>query len=153
MPANDMYMVVLAKSAWHPLGRRIGTLFSWINKPFSRGWVRLDPDNPAGSPQVAFQLLADRRDLDRLKLAFRFMAALGETAALGAIASDPAVATHGALAQLVSQPNTRNWLLTLAPALLMDGPAPLRRLVLNTLIAPGQDRDVAAALADDALLG
>jgi 5-(hydroxymethyl)furfural/furfural oxidase len=152
MPSNDMYMVVLAKSAWHPLGRRIGTFFSWINKPFSRGWVQLDPANPAASPQVAFQLLSDPRDFQRMKIAFRFMASLGETAALRVIASDPAVATHGALAQLVSEANTRNWLLTLAPALLMDGPSPLRRLILRTLVAPGRERDVARALADEDIL-
>jgi len=38
---SDMYMMAAAQSAWHPLGKQIGTLISWVNKAFGRGSVDL----------------------------------------------------------------------------------------------------------------
>ena len=110
-PPSDMYLVVVAKSAWHAIGRRVGSLMGWINKPFSTGYVRLAPRNPAGPAEVAFELLSDPRDFARMKAGFRFMASLFDTAALRAIARDPAVSTHGALAQLVGRKSLANRLL------------------------------------------
>jgi len=149
-PPNDMYMVVVAKSAWHAIGRRIGSLMGWINKPFSTGWVQLDTRNPAGPPKVSFELLSDARDLSRMKDSFRFMASLFDTQALREIALDPAVSTHGALAQLVGGKSLRNALLCLAPAVLMDGPASVRRLLMRHLVAQGDALN--RILADDDLL-
>lgn len=147
---QDMFMVVVARSAWHPLGRRIGTLFSWVNKPASSGWLRLSAKDPAGFPEISFELLSDRRDLDRLKDAFRLMAALFATQALRAASADPFATTHGALAAAVREPTLRNHLMTLIPALLSDGPPALRRAVFGSVIAPGFDLE--ATLADDARL-
>ncbi len=73
-PPNDMYMVAVSKSSWHPIGRRIGTLFGWVNKPFSSGVVRLRSPDPGEYPQVAFELLTDRRDFLRVKAMYRWMA-------------------------------------------------------------------------------
>ena len=41
----------------------------------------------------------------------------------------------------------RNWMLTIGPALLLDGPSALRRQVIGRLLAPGAD--LAAELADE----
>lgn len=149
-PPNDMFMVAVARSAWHPLGIRIGTLFAWINKPFSTGSVRLVSRHPADYPEVAFELLSDARDLARMKASFRFMAELFATPALRRATDDPFATTHGALAASVREETWRNRLITLPPALLTDGPAALRRAVIGTLIAPGFD--LARTLADDGLL-
>lgn len=146
-PSNDMFMVAVARSAWHPLGVRIGTLFAWINKPFSTGTVTLSRENPAGYPDVAFELLADSRDLDRMKAAFRFMAELFARPGLQRATADPFATTHGAMAAMVREETLRNRLLTLPPALLTDGPRALRRAVIAALIAPGFD--LTATLADD----
>ena len=146
-PANDMFTVVVAKSAWHPIGRRLGSLFSWVNKSYSQGFVRLRPDDRDGYPEVAFELLSDARDLLRMKSAVRRMAAVYASAEMRAAAADPFAATHGAMAALVGQVSLRNYLLTLGPAMLTDGPAALRRMVIERLFSPGIN--LAAALQDD----
>jgi len=144
---GDMFLVVVAKSAWHPVGRRIGSLFSWVNKPHSRGWIRPDPRNPLGQPDVRFEMLSDSRDLARMKLAVRRMAAFYATEALKAASAHPFAATHGAMARLVGDVNLRNWIATMVPALLTDGPSQLRDLVVDHLFAAGDDLDL--ALKDD----
>lgn len=149
-PENDMFMVAIARSAWHPLGFRLGTLFAWVNKPFSRGWVKLSPDAPQAYPEVALELLSDRRDLVRMMAAFRFMADLYDTPALRRATADPFATTHGAMAAMVREETLRNRLITLMPALLTDGPGFLRRAVIRSLIAPGFD--LGETLADDTLL-
>lgn len=138
-PRNDMFMVVVARSAWHPLGTRIGTLFSWINKPYSAGNVKLSVQDPDGYPEIGFELLSDRRDLTRMMASFRFMAALFASPSLHATAPEVFATTHGALASLVREETRLNRLITLAPALLTDGPGWLRRAVIDRLIAPGFD--------------
>jgi len=136
-PPADMYTVVVAKSAWHPIGRRLGSLFSWINKSYSTGFVRLASPDPHTCPEIAFELLSDPRDLERMKACVLKMWAFFQSAPLAAAASDPFAATHGAMAALVGKISRRNWLMTLPPALLMDGPPALRRLMIDRLLAPG----------------
>ena len=150
MPISDLYMLAISKSAWHPMGRRIASLFGWINKPASTGWVRLARDGSGLRADIAFQLLSDPRDLARMKALFRFMAGLFDTDGLRAATADPTVSTHGALAQIVGTRSLRNWALTLAPAMFMDGPAPLRRATIDMLVA--QEEPLARILGDDALL-
>jgi 5-(hydroxymethyl)furfural/furfural oxidase len=142
-----MFMVVVAKSAWHPIGLRLGSLFSWINKPYSSGSLKLNPSDPAGYPDVAFEMLSDPRDMARMKLAVRKMSAFYLSDALKAAADHPFAATHGAMAALVGQINLRNWLMTIGPAMLTDGPSKLRDTVINRLFAAGGD--LGTALRDD----
>ena len=143
----DMYTVVVAKSAWHPIGRRIGTLFSWINKPYSTGRVSLRSADPRDYPEVAFELLSDPRDMARMKEAFVKMWAFFSTQHMAAVSSDPFAAIHGAMAAFVGNIGTKNWLMTLGPALLMDGPPSLRQLVLGRLLS--SVADLKSAIHDD----
>lgn len=149
-PPNDMFTVVVAKSAWHPIGRRLGSLFTWINKPYSSGFLRLRSPDPETFPEVAFELLSDWRDLVRMKSAVRQLAAFYASSAMQGASADPFVAIHGAMAAMVGKINLRNWLLTLGPALLTDGPRALRRKVIDQLLAPGNN--LAEALVDDRAL-
>ncbi|MEX2552628.1 MAG: GMC family oxidoreductase N-terminal domain-containing protein [Actinomycetota bacterium] len=145
--ANDMFTVVVAKSAWHPIGRRLGSLFSWVNKPYSQGYLKLNPANPGGFAEVAFELLSDARDRERIKLAVRRMAGFYLARQLADASEYPFAATHGAMAALVGKVSLRNWLMTLGPALLSDGPRPLRNEVIKRLFAGGTD--LAEALLDE----
>ncbi|MCQ2006242.1 GMC family oxidoreductase [Rhizobium sp. NRK18] len=70
-PAGDMHAAILSRSGWHSVGMRLGSLFFWVNKSYSRGSVRLSPSDPHGEPDVDFRMLSDERDLVRLKLALR----------------------------------------------------------------------------------
>jgi len=45
----------------------------WVNKPSSTGWLRLRDADPSSFPDVDFNLLSDRRDLERLKAALAFI--------------------------------------------------------------------------------
>jgi 5-(hydroxymethyl)furfural/furfural oxidase len=149
-PPNDMFTVVVAKSAWHPIGRRLGSLFTWINKPFSQGHVKLTSADSRTRPEVAFQLLSDPRDFARMKSAFVQMAEFFAAPSMTRATADPFAAIHGAMAAAVGKMNWRNWLATMPPALALDGPAAIRRQVIRRLLAPGQN--LAAALADDEVL-
>lgn len=73
-PRGDMYLAIMGRSAWHEVDQRIGTLLVWVNKPYSRGAVRLQADDPDAEPEVSFRLLSDERDLVRLAEGFRLAA-------------------------------------------------------------------------------
>lgn len=64
-PPGDMYIGYVGQTGWHALGRRISALTPGLLKPFSRGRIRLDPANPAGSADIAFDFHADARDSAR----------------------------------------------------------------------------------------
>lgn len=84
-PQGDMHAAILSRSGWHSIGLRLGSLFFWVNKSYSRGFVKLVSLDPHVEPEVDFRMLSDERDLRRLKLALR----------LGAEAlSDPFMAGH-----------------------------------------------------------
>ncbi len=76
VPKGDMFVVVLTKSAWHAVGAQIGSALTFVNKTYSEtGQIKLASRDPAAEPIVEFNLLSDRRDLDRLMSGFRKMAA------------------------------------------------------------------------------
>lgn len=70
-PPGDMHAAILSRSGWHSVGQRIGSMFFWVNKSFSRGFLKLKDARPETEPFVDFRLLSDNRDLERLKTALR----------------------------------------------------------------------------------
>ena len=149
-PHGDMYVSVTAKSAWHAVGLRLGSMLLWINKPFSRGSVTLASADPATEPAVDFNLCSDRRDLERLKDAVRRMAALFALPPLAAVALDPFPSSYSERVRRIGTVNTKNRILTSILGALLDGPGPVRRAAIAGLITQG-DR-MARLLADDAAL-
>ncbi|MDP7652078.1 MAG: GMC family oxidoreductase N-terminal domain-containing protein [Rhodospirillales bacterium] len=146
-PPGDMAISTIAKSAWHPLGRRLGSLQLWANKSYSRGQVGLASADWRAMPEVEFNFLADRRDMDRLKFGLRFLAGLFETPPLKAQARDPFPSSWSPRAKAVSTVNLRNWVLTGILAGMMDGPGALRCLLVRGLITDG--KTLSDLLADD----
>ncbi|MGE7414647.1 GMC family oxidoreductase [Methylobacterium tarhaniae] len=65
-PEGDMHGAILSRTGWHSLGRRIGGIFFWVNKSYSRGEVALASPDPRAEPLVDFRMLSDPRDLARL---------------------------------------------------------------------------------------
>lgn len=63
---HDMLMYPFNWTAWHALGRRIGALVVYVNKPYSKGSISLESADASVAPRIAFNLLSDRRDFDRL---------------------------------------------------------------------------------------
>jgi 5-(hydroxymethyl)furfural/furfural oxidase len=72
-PEHDMLMYPFSRSSWHPLGRRIGALVLYVNKPFSIGSVELAGGSDSALPKVDFNLLADERDLLRMTQGLQFL--------------------------------------------------------------------------------
>src|SRR5882757_4713445 len=127
VPKGDMFVAVLTKSAWHAVGAQIGSLLTFVNKTYSEtGQVKLASRDPAAEPIVEFNLLSDRRDLDRLMCVFRKMAGLQMSAPLQAVTDKPFPASYTDRVRKIGVVNAKNKILTSIAAALMDGPAALR---------------------------
>ena len=151
VPAGDMAVSIQSKSAWHAVGERIGTVSVWVNKTYSEaGEVKLASADWRDEPVVNFNLLSDRRDLDRLMTSFRRLGALYRLPAVKALISDPFPASYGDKVRQVSAMTRRNRLLTSAFAFLLDGPASLRSALLRQFVIDGPSFETAMQ-DDDAL--
>jgi 5-(hydroxymethyl)furfural/furfural oxidase len=138
IPAGDMFVVVLSKSAWHAVGRQIGSLLTCVYKTYSEtGQVKLASRDPSAEPIVEFNLLSDRRDLDRLMSGFRKVAALQMSAPLAAVTDKPFPASYSDRVRRIGVVNAKNRILTAIAAALMDGPAALRSTMIDNFIVEG----------------
>jgi 5-(hydroxymethyl)furfural/furfural oxidase len=138
VPKGDMFVGVLSKSAWHAVGAQVGSLLAFINKTYSEtGQVKLGSRDPLTEPIVEFNLLSDRRDVDRLMSGFRKMAALQISAPLKAVTDKPFPASYSDRVRKIGVVNTRNKLLTTIAAALMDGPAALRHYMIDNFVVEG----------------
>jgi 5-(hydroxymethyl)furfural/furfural oxidase len=138
VPAGDMFVAVLSKSAWHAVGAQIGSMITFVNKTYSEtGQVRLASRDPWAEPIVEFNLLSDRRDLDRLMSGFRKTAALQMSAPLAAVTDKPFPASYSDRVRRIGVVNAKNRILTAIAAALMDGPAALRGYMIDTFVVEG----------------
>ena len=137
----------IQRSAWHPLGGRLGTLQAWVNKPYSRGRVSLASADWRAEPEVEFNLLSDRRDLDRLMAGMRFLASLVQHDDLKRCFLDPFPSSYTERVRNINKVSFKNWLTTSILATLMAGPGPLRRFLARNVITLGDTLD--GLLADD----
>jgi 5-(hydroxymethyl)furfural/furfural oxidase len=138
VPDGDMFVVVLSKSAWHAVGAQIGSLLTCVYKTYSEtGQVKLASRDPAAEPVVEFNLLSDRRDLDRLMSGFRKMAGLQMSTPLTAVTDKPFPASYSDRVRKIGVVNAKNRILTAIAAALMDGPAALRSAMIDNFIVEG----------------
>src|SRR5205807_9904422 len=138
VPAGDMFVAVMSKSAWHAVGKQIGSLLTFVNKTYSEtGQVKLASRDPRMEPIVEFNLLSDSRDLDRLMSGFRKMAALQMSTPLRAVTDAPFPASYSDRVRKIGVVNTKNKVLTAIAAVLMDGPAALRHYMIDNFIVEG----------------
>ncbi|RWG49658.1 MAG: GMC family oxidoreductase [Mesorhizobium sp.] len=149
-PPTDMAISVLAKSAWHPIGKRLGTLNFWINRVYSTGTVSLKSSSHFIEPEVNFDMLSDQRDAERLKNAFRFVARLINHKALANTALDPFPSTWTGRAKRIGKYNRLNYGLTSLLAAVMDSSSSLRRSLIRFAITDG--RSISDLLNNDELL-
>ncbi|MDD9906406.1 MAG: GMC family oxidoreductase N-terminal domain-containing protein [Rhodospirillaceae bacterium] len=160
-PQGDMFVAVVAKNAWHAVGEQIGLLIIFVNKTFSEtGQVKLASRDWRDEPTVEFNLLSDKRDLDRLIDGFRRMAAIQASSAMQAVTSDPFPASYSDKVRQVGLVNKKNDVLTKIMAKLLDGPDALRRVLIEKFIMEGvtvhdvlTDDDKAEAFVRKAAVG
>jgi len=151
VPSGDMFVAVLSKSAWHAVGAQIASLLTFVNKTYSEtGQVKLASRDPRMEPIVEFNLLSDRRDLERLMSGFRKTAALQMSAPLRAVTDRPFPASYSDRVRKIGVVNAKNKILTAIAAALMDGPAALRRYMIDTFVVEGFTFD--EVMSDDEAL-
>jgi len=108
-PENDMIMVAINKTAWHPLGRRIGALGFEVHKTYSRGEVRLRSPDVTIPPEVKFNLLSDARDIARMTVGLRLcLDIFADTRMTPAM--NEVFLSNGKIVKSLGQRNVRNWL-------------------------------------------
>ena len=138
VPRGDMFVAALSKSAWHAVGAQIASLLAFVNKTYSEtGQVKLASRDPRTEPIVEFNLLSDRRDLDRLMSGFRKMAGLQMSAPLKAVTDKPFPASYSDRVRKIGVVNAKNKVLTAIAAALMDGPAVLRHYMIDNFVVEG----------------
>lgn len=137
-PQGDMFMSVASKSAWHAVGEQIGSMLTWVNKTYSeRGQVQLASTDWRQHPVVEFNLLSDRRDLERLMIGFRLAAALVQSPPLAAVTTDPFPAAYSDRVRRIGVVNSRNRILTSIIAKFLDGPGFLRSAFIDRFVIEG----------------
>jgi 5-(hydroxymethyl)furfural/furfural oxidase len=135
IPAADMVMMAVCRSAWHAIGVRIGTLSSYIGRSYSTGQVRLTSPDPDDEPFVNFNWLSDQRDLDRMVDAFRRMANILTSDPVPHYLSNLFASKFSQRVRNVSQKNFKNAVLTNIAALVMDNSSALRKLMFGKIIS------------------
>lgn len=132
-PPTDMTLDVWERTpnqlSWDPLASQIANLMILLNKVYSTGSVKL---NGLAQLDIKFNLLSDRRDLDRMVDSIYFVAEL---------ARDPLVAHlitriffpdyTSPLVYKISQDNLEAQVLSVAGAIGLSGPAALRNKFLD----------------------
>ena len=137
-PAGDMFVAGVSKSAWHAVGEQIASLLLAVYKTYSEtGQVKLVSRDWRAEPTVEVNLLSDRRDLDRLTDGFRRLGAMQMSAALQTATSNPFPATYSDKVRQIGVVNDKNRRITNIVAKLLDGPAWLRRWVIDRFIVEG----------------
>ncbi|MBX3532592.1 MAG: GMC family oxidoreductase N-terminal domain-containing protein [Rhizobiaceae bacterium] len=132
---SDMFMMFAAKSAWHPLGRKIATAISWINKVHSTGRVELVSGDPAAEPTATFNFLRDERDLERLSDAVGLMGRIFASRSMAPAIDHVGPSSYSGFAKSLGRQTLRNYLLTAPAALAIDALPPLRKQFFRTMVS------------------
>jgi 5-(hydroxymethyl)furfural/furfural oxidase len=136
-PAGDMSLAIIARSGWHAMGQRVGSLYVWVNKSYSQGSVTLRSAVPNDEPVVDFRMLSDRRDLERLRKAFRFVADLAEAPELDSVRSTIFPTNYSDRVRKVSSPGLKNQFQMGLFARILDALPKFRRRLIETLVTDG----------------
>ena len=141
-PPGDMFVVGASKTSWHAVGEQIASFIVFVNKTYSEsGQVLLNTTNWADEPKVEFNLLSDRRDLERIADAIRRLTPLYSDPSMQEMMTDPFPASYSDKVRQVGEINGKNRLLTGIMAALLDGPGFLRRYLIEKLIMEGYTLD------------
>lgn len=113
----------------------------WVNKSYSKGAVTLRSADPADAPDVDFRLLSDRRDLHRLRAAFRFVGELAMASELDGVRSVVFPTNYSDRLRKVSRPGRWNRLQMNLLATLLDTLPGRRQKIIETLVTGGITMD------------
>lgn len=134
---NDLMMLVLNKSSWHGVGGATAGLGVTLNRPRSRGSVRLRSANPVTNPEVNFRMLTESADFERLLAGYELAADLMLSPEVRAIRNEAFAAGYSRVVRRLNQPGLVNIVAANTISAMLDGPTLLRRSMLKWGIASG----------------
>lgn len=149
-PDSDMVMSVVCRSAWHPIGQRLGTVSCYVGKSFSRGRVSLSADGPDAYPDIVFNWGSDPRDMTRLAQGFRRLVALFGDPAIARIARNPFASAFSDRVRSINRNSPTNRILTGIAAQVMDLSDLGRGILIDRMMAAGTS--LGSLAADDGRL-
>jgi 5-(hydroxymethyl)furfural/furfural oxidase len=149
-PQGDMNLAIIVRSGWHEIGKRVGSLYVWVNKAYSQGSITLKSANPLDNPDIDFRMLSDPRDMERLRNAFRFVAEIAASPELDGVRSKIFPSNYSDRVRKVSSPGFYNAMQMGAFAMMLDGLPMLRSWLIDTVVTSGVT--IADVLKDDATL-
>ncbi len=132
-PQGDMHLAMNMRSGWHAVGSRLGLVFNWVNRSYSKGAVTLASADPGVEPDVDFRLLSDRRDLLRLADAFRLAASALLAMQARGECLDVFPSTYSAKVKKWLAPSRRNGAIMSVVGPAMDAMGGVRRAVLRSV--------------------
>ena len=141
-PQGDIFVATVVKSAWHPVGERLGSFLGFVNKAYSRGQTYLTSPDWRDEPTVEFNMLSDQRDLVRLMDCFRRMAAVLADPAMKDVISNVFPSSYSEKVRNVGPVTTRNKILTSIMGRLMDGPDWLRGQLIRNIIMDSESVEI-----------
>ncbi|MFM0325701.1 GMC family oxidoreductase [Caballeronia glebae] len=147
---GDMHGAILSRSGWHSVGYRLGTIFFWVNKSYSRGRVTLASASAFDEPSVDFAMLSDSRDLERLKLALRFGASILASPSMDARRDVIFPSSYSPRVAAVAVPGKWNALQRGTLSALLDIAGPLRGALIKSVVTQGITID--ELLSDDSAM-
>jgi 5-(hydroxymethyl)furfural/furfural oxidase len=138
IPAGDMFTVITNKTSWHAVGEQIGSFIVTVYKTYSEtGEVKLSSRDWRAEPVVEFNLLSDRRDLERMMDGVRRFGAMHLMPSMRTVTEFPFPASYSDKVRQVGLINKKNKIITDLLARALDGPALLRRYLIRNLIMEG----------------
>ncbi|MBV8473625.1 MAG: GMC family oxidoreductase N-terminal domain-containing protein, partial [Hyphomicrobiales bacterium] len=140
-PAGDMHFAIIARTAWHTIGQRMGTILCWVNKSYSRGEVKLRSADPRDEPVVDFRLLSDPRDLERLKEGFRKAAVTLSDPRVAMVCGPVFPTSYSPRVKKISQPGWWNAFQLSMFGKLLDWAGPLRSPLIHGVVTLGLKLD------------
>lgn len=147
---GDMHGAILSRSGWHSVGYRLGTIFFWVNKSYSRGRVTLASSCASDEPDVDFAMLSDSRDLERLKLALRFGAATLASPSMAGSRDVVFPSSYSPRVAAVAVPGTWNAIQRGLLSGMLDMAGPLRAALIKGVVTQGVT--IGELLSDDAAM-
>ncbi len=138
---GDMHAAILSRSGWHSVGMRMGSLFFWVNKSYSRGLLTLASADARIEPSVDFRLLSDERDLERLKLALRLGAHTLVDPLMNGFRDTVFPSSYSPRVAKVAAPGLLNTVQRGALAAMLDCAGPLRKNLIHGIVTLGVTLD------------
>ncbi len=137
--AGDMFVLTSNRAAWHPLGRRLGSILVCVNRPYSTGYVRLVDSDPSTGPYVNFRQLSDERDLKRLEDGMHRLFGIVSEPEMADVVGEVFPATFSDRVRKLGAVSKLNWVLTLIAAGIMGSGSLARKLMIEKVIVPDVD--------------